>query len=148
MDMWMRMFSGPWDMWHWIMLWSILARLVATFAGIVIGIKKGPLTKPGFVQLAIPALFGALALPWFSPLFHSMSYVLFLQVVLPLLHYLIVYAAARRLIALRLSPQFCWVSLIPYATIVIVIVLSALQVQAKTPGQDNAGKDSAGPVQR
>lgn len=138
MGMMMQAWHGDWTIWHWVMLVAIVARLVATALGIITGIKQGPITRPGFTQIALPALFLAIGLPWLAALFQSMSYIVLLQVVLPIVHYVIVHAAARRLIAVRLSPQFCWVSMVPYATVVIVIVLSMLQVQAKAPGQGNS----------
>ncbi len=150
MGMMMHGFQGEWSIWQWVMLVAIAARVAATLIGILTGIRKGPLTRPGFIRLALPALIAALGLPWLAMLFQSMSYIILLQVLLPLLQYLIVHAAARRLIALRLSPQLCWVSLIPYATVVIVIVLSFLQTQAKTPEQKTDGSKTtgSGPVQR
>jgi uncharacterized membrane protein YhaH (DUF805 family) len=148
MGMMMQAWQGEWTIWHWVMLGSILARLVATGLGIMTGIRQGPVTRQGFTQMALPALFFALGLPWLAMLFHSMSFVIVLQIVLPILHYIIVHIAARRLVAVRLSPHFCWVSMIPYATVVIVIVLSMLQVQVKQPGEGKSAGDMGGPVQR
>lgn len=131
MNQFMQDMMRNWPDWHLMMLVSIMARVIATIIGILTGVKTGPISRLGYVRIAVPLVIIAFALPWSAHYAHSMGYVYLLQIVLPILHYVIIHYSTRRLIAIKAPPLLALLSLLPYATLILVIVLCVLEPKGK-----------------